>query len=109
MQRYLELRVREGEEENNQVPIKGKNQLTITRFAVTTPRHSQVPRARSPIQSSPVKQMVKRPVGHPPKAKKARIEIELKHVVREEYERWVSMEKYDEACFLENLLWHESY
>ena len=34
MQRYLELSVREGEEENDPVPIKGKNQLTITSFAV---------------------------------------------------------------------------
>ena len=34
MQRYLELSVREGEEENDPVPIMGMNQLTITGFAV---------------------------------------------------------------------------
>ena len=56
---------------------------------------------RSPIRSSPVKWIAKRPVGHPPKAKKARIEVELERVVREEYEHWVSMEKkYDETRFL---------
>ena len=44
MQRYLELLVLEGEEENNSTPIKGKNQLMTTYFSVTTPRYSQVPR-----------------------------------------------------------------
>ena len=43
--------------------------------------------------------LAKRPVRRPPKAKKARIEVELKHVLREEYECWVSVEKYDEAWF----------
>ena len=31
---------------------------------------------------------------------KARIKVELKRIVREEYECWVSVEKYDEAWFL---------
>ena len=48
MQRYLELLVRE-EEDNNPVPIKGKNQLTIMRFAVSTPQYSLVPKAQSSI------------------------------------------------------------
>ena len=52
MQRYLELLIREGEEES-----KGMNQLTITSFAVTTPLYSQVPRPRSPIRSSLVKRI----------------------------------------------------
>ena len=47
MQRHLELPIRE--EENNPAPIKGKNQLTIMRFAVATPQCSQVPRVRSPM------------------------------------------------------------
>ena len=34
------------------------------------------------------------------KAKKARIEVEFERVVREEYEHWVSLEKYDVAWFL---------
>ena len=63
MQRYLELPIREGEEkENDPVPIKGKNQLTITSFAVATARYSHVQRAQSPIRSSPVKRIAKRPV-----------------------------------------------
>ena len=35
-----------------------------------------------PIQSSPVKRITKRPVGRPPKAKKARIEVEFECVVK---------------------------
>ena len=35
MQRYLELSIRE-REENDPVPIMGKNQLTITSFAIAT-------------------------------------------------------------------------
>ena len=58
MQRYLELSVCEGEEKNDPVPIKGKNQLTITSFAVATPRYSQMPRARLPIQLLPVKRPI---------------------------------------------------
>ena len=81
--RYLVLPVCKGEEkENNPAPIKGKNQLTIMSFVVTIPRYSQVPRAQSSIRSSPVKWIAKRPVGRPPKAKKARIEVELEHLVR---------------------------
>ena len=80
MQRYHELLVREEEKENNPAPIKGKNQLTIMSFAVTTPRYSQVPRAQLPIRSLRVKQIAKRSVGRPPKAMKARIEVELKCV-----------------------------
>ena len=62
MQRYLELSVREGEEENNPVPIKGKNQLPNTSFAVATPRYSQMPRARLPIRLSPVKRPICTPL-----------------------------------------------
>ena len=61
MQRYLELPICEEEEkENNPAPIKVKNQLTITSFAVAAARYSHVPRARSPIRSSPVKWIAKR-------------------------------------------------
>ena len=63
MQRYLEFPICEGEEkENNPAPINVKNQLTITSFAVATARYSHVPRARSPIRSSPVKRIAKIPV-----------------------------------------------
>lgn len=37
MQRYLELLLCDEEKENNPAPIKGKNQLMITSFAITTP------------------------------------------------------------------------
>ena len=63
MQSYLELPICEGEEKDNDpAPIKVKNQLTITSFAVATARYSHVPRARSPIRSSLVKRIAKRPV-----------------------------------------------
>ena len=52
MQRYLELPVCEEEKENDPAPIKVKNQLTVTSFAVATPQYSQVPRERSPIPAS---------------------------------------------------------
>ena len=54
----------------------------------------------------PVKWTAKRPVGHP---KKVRIEVELKRVVREEYEHWVSLEKKPGETMLGFSLWHESY
>ena len=65
---------------------------------VVSPRYSQV---RSPIRSTAVKRTAKRLVGCPPNVKKARIEVELERVIREDYDHWISLEKkYDEAWFL---------
>ena len=79
--------------------VKKRRTIQCPSRARTSWRNTS-PRVWPPIRSSPVKWISKRPVRRPPKDKKARIEVEVKHVAREECERWVSLEKHDEVWFL---------
>ncbi len=99
MEKYVEI-VYVGVDKLPATPVQSKNksQATITSFAVETPRYSV--RRHSPTRSAPVKRPAKRPVGRPPKAKKARSDFDLEGAVSEEYQQWVEVEtRYDEAWF----------
>ncbi len=99
MEKYVEI-VCVGVDKLPATPLRSKNksQAPITSFAVETPRYSV--RRHSPTRSAPVKWPAKRPVGRPPKAKKARTDFNLDRAVSKEYQQWVKVEaRYDEAWF----------